>query len=96
MEQALVFIVRLWGTGDRAGFRAAVLRAGSNETAWFTQAEAMTRYLEGQAGVPPGEQPGKEPRSPSPDLGAPSDERAAPSFPPCSEGPSIVHTGETT
>ncbi|MDP1650907.1 MAG: hypothetical protein Q8M01_22320 [Rubrivivax sp.] len=54
MEEALVFIVRLWGAGDpQASFRAAVLRAGTNESAWFTQADAMTRYFERQSGVPP-------------------------------------------
>ena len=65
MEHALVFIVRLWGAvGPQAGFRAAVLRAGTSESAWFTQADALTRYFERQAGVPPSDDnhlPAKEP-----------------------------------
>ncbi|MCC7040322.1 MAG: hypothetical protein IT516_08430 [Burkholderiales bacterium] len=47
MQHREVFIVRVW-TGDAAsrGFRAAVQRAGTDESAWFTDSAALARYLE--------------------------------------------------
>lgn len=52
MEQAMVFIVRLWGAVEaRAPFRAAVLRAGTDESAWFTQPDALATYFEQQVGA---------------------------------------------
>ena len=45
MQEALVFIVRLWAVEPQADFRAAVLRAGSDESAWFTQAVALANYF---------------------------------------------------
>ena len=63
MEEVEVFIVRLWrAPGPRESFRAAVTRAGTDESAWFTDAGAVARYFEVQAGgegrsqsEPPGE-----------------------------------------
>lgn len=53
MPAAEVFIVHLWRAGGaRRDFRAAVQRAGSDESAWFTRAQAMVRFLEQQAGAP--------------------------------------------
>jgi hypothetical protein len=49
MAEALVFIVRLWAIEPQAAFRAAVLRAGSDESAWFTRADALANFLEQQA-----------------------------------------------
>jgi hypothetical protein len=49
MQEALVFIVRLWGAVEpQASFRATVLHAGSDESTWFTQSEALARYFEKQ------------------------------------------------
>lgn len=50
MHAAEVFIVHLWRpVGARRGFRATVQRAGSDESQWFTQPQAMVRFLEQQA-----------------------------------------------
>jgi len=54
MEEALVFIVRLWGAVEpQASFRAAVLRAGTDESTWFTQSEALASYFEQQIQMRP-------------------------------------------
>jgi hypothetical protein len=53
MHAAEVFIVHLWpADGVRRDFRATVQRAGSDESQWFTQPEAMVRFLEQQASAP--------------------------------------------
>ncbi len=47
MQEAVVFIVRLWrAVATQHSFRAAVLRAGTDESAWFTDARALAHYLE--------------------------------------------------
>jgi hypothetical protein len=49
MEEAVVFIVRLWGAIEpKSNFRAAVLRAGTDESTWFTQVDALASYFENQ------------------------------------------------
>jgi hypothetical protein len=53
-EEAYLFIVRLWSAErSRTDFRAAVQRAGTDESEWFTQADAPVRHFEWWAGVPP-------------------------------------------
>jgi len=54
MQEAIVFIVRLWAFEPQPAFRAAVLRAGSDESTWFTQADALTSYFEQQLRAPEG------------------------------------------
>lgn len=54
MQETTVFIVHLWVGQAPAEFRAAVLRAGSDESAWFTRADALSLYFEQQASVPAG------------------------------------------
>lgn len=54
MQEALVFIVRLWAIEPQATFRAAVLRAGSDESAWFTQPAALANFFEQQVRAPDG------------------------------------------
>lgn len=50
MQRANVFIVHLWVDGGRrSAFRAAVQRAGTDESAWFTEAGTLVRYFEAQA-----------------------------------------------
>lgn len=52
MREADVFIVHLWiADGAQRAFRAAVQRAGTDESTWFTEAQALTRYFE-QQGTP--------------------------------------------
>lgn len=47
MQHRDVFIVHIW-TDDAAScaFRAAVQRAGTDESAWFTNSVALASYLE--------------------------------------------------
>jgi hypothetical protein len=53
MQEAYLFIVRLWpAEGPRADFRATLQRAGTDESAWFTQADALVRCFERFAGSP--------------------------------------------
>ena len=55
MKEASVYIVHLWGTvGPPTAFRAAVQRAGTDESAWFTEAGELVRYFEQQAVAPVG------------------------------------------
>jgi hypothetical protein len=49
MQDGLVFIVRLWvGVEPQSDFRASVLRVGTDEALWFTQAAALASYLTNQ------------------------------------------------
>lgn len=53
MEEALVLIVRLWGPAkSQAPFRAAVLRAGTDQSTWFTHSAALATYFESQVRTP--------------------------------------------
>jgi hypothetical protein len=46
VEEVRLYIVRLWSASDSSGdVRAAVLRAGSDESAWFTRAEALAEFF---------------------------------------------------
>lgn len=56
MEETLVFIVRLWHALEpqKTAFRAAVLRAGTDESMWFTQSETLANYFEKQVRAPAG------------------------------------------
>jgi hypothetical protein len=55
MEETLVFIVRLWHALEpQTAFRAAVLRAGTDESMWFTQSETLASYFEKQVRAPAG------------------------------------------
>lgn len=46
MPEADVFIVRVWtDAGPRPEFRAAVNHAGTDESAWFTDADALADYF---------------------------------------------------
>jgi hypothetical protein len=59
MQRADVFIVHLWTAGESQGaFRAAVQRAGTDESAWFTEAATLVRYFEEQANADTGETSG--------------------------------------
>jgi len=50
VQEASVFIVHLWpANGPDEPFRATVQRAGTDESAWFTQADALVRFLMQQA-----------------------------------------------
>jgi hypothetical protein len=52
MRSANVYIVHLWSDGGaRAIFRASVQRAGTDESAWFTEAATLARYFDEQAGA---------------------------------------------
>jgi hypothetical protein len=53
MEQTFVFIVRLWHALEpQTAFRAAVMRAGTDESMWFTQSETLANYFEKQVRAP--------------------------------------------
>lgn len=55
MQRANVFIVHLWvDDGPQSAFRAAVQRAGTDESAWFTEAATLVRYFEAQANADTG------------------------------------------
>jgi len=49
-DEVRLYIVRLWSAfGPDGEFRAAVLRAGSDESAWFTRADALADFFARQA-----------------------------------------------
>ena len=49
MQEVNVYIVHLWTARSPQVFRAAVVRAGSDDSAWFTAAEDLGRYFATQA-----------------------------------------------
>jgi hypothetical protein len=61
MEETLVLIVRMWTAVEpQASFRATVLRAGTDESTWFTQSEVLASYFEKQVRAPASTRDGAE------------------------------------
>lgn len=50
VDDVRLYIVRLWSAFEPGGeFRAAVLRAGGDESAWFTRADSLADFFARQA-----------------------------------------------